>query len=41
MRTCGAIPEQAASGSGVIGVKELIGNSLTRGPETTFEEVCR
>ena len=26
----------SASGSGVIGVKELIRNSLTRGPETAF-----
>jgi hypothetical protein len=29
---------ESASGSGVIGVKELILNSLTRGPETAFWE---
>jgi hypothetical protein len=31
----------SASGSGVIGVKELIRNSLTRGPETAFWETAR
>jgi hypothetical protein len=32
-------PRTADSASGVIGVKELIRNSLTRGPEAAFEEV--
>ena len=31
----------SASGSGVIVVKELIRNSLTRGPETAFGVKCR